>query len=150
MALVSRRWKPSDPGQPGQKAGADCSSCGVAAEAEGTGVWRCPKCGTEARACGDGCGLKACELLKGHRGAHESASGSAWPEKPRPRLSGTDRGMLSGAADLLELERQRQFRWETDAETADEAERFGAEADELAAAVQTIRRYLERDARGEG
>lgn len=149
MALVSRRWKPSAPGQPGQKAGADCSSCGIAAETEGTGVWRCPKCGTEAKACGDRCGLKACELLRGHPGPHESASGSSWPEKPRPRLSGTDRGTLSGACDLLRLEEQRQRAREADAETADQADTFGDEADDLADAVQTIQRYLERDARGE-
>lgn len=78
--LVSRRWRPGSKESPGCNAGADCAACGVAAEPE-TGRWRCPRCGAVADGCGDTYGLKACELLAGHEDAHESRSGTSWPQR---------------------------------------------------------------------
>lgn len=79
--LVSRRWRPASREERGCTAGADCSACKVPCEAIWGYGWRCPKCGAKARGCGDVYGFKACELLAGHNGDHESPSGSSWKRR---------------------------------------------------------------------
>lgn len=91
--LRSRRWFCGGREIKGHRAGADCSACQrpcVPADLPNEGkpgwytVWQCQGCGAQAEVCGDSYGLKACELLKGHEGNHESPSGTSWPQKGAP------------------------------------------------------------------
>lgn len=81
--LRSRRWEPGYQGRKTVLAGVECTRCGVESDARWGQGYRCPKCGAEAKGCPSTLSFKACTLLAGHEGDHESPSGTTWPQVDR-------------------------------------------------------------------
>lgn len=90
MAIISRRWDAGNLGLRPVRAGADCDACRVACMPQSMGPaqtdWVCPRCAARAPVCACTYGAKACELVAGHWGDHESGSGTTWPAAPQAVL----------------------------------------------------------------